>query len=433
MKKSRFFDNLSWTLVAKCIQLVAQMLIGMFVARYLGADAKGALDYVAAFITFGTSVVGLGLSGVIVNELCTSEKKDAAILGSMLRVQFIVSLVTAGILIGLIYCLNIGDKELLFIAIIQGISLLFTVFTTFGYWFQARDRMKEASLIQLVAQFIVIAYKAIIILLKCDVIYFAFSVTLEAVSQAVIYFLVYRRHDKEPFSSDGELVKKVLKQSAPFLVADIMIFLYQCMDKMMLGTMLDKTKVAYYSAATTIANMWSLIPNSFLSVIRPKVMEAKGKDEELYKKRLTETFTGLIYSALPYSIAMTFLGKLAIWILYGEDFLPGTSALSIVVWYCAFSYIGAGRSIYLICEGKNKYAQIFCAWGAVSNAILNAVLIPRWGINGAAVATLLTQVIANVLVPLIYRDTREYVKYVLKGLVRIDYVVSDAKEIFGKG
>lgn len=432
MKKSKFFNNLSWTLIAKCFQLCAQLLIGMFVARYLGSDLKGTLDYTAAFVTFGSSVVGLGLSGVIVNELCTSKNSDAKVLGSLMRLQFIVSILTFIITIAVISLLNLGDLKLIIIGVIQSISLIFNVYTTLSYWFQARDMMKEASIIQLISQFIVIVYKVAIILLKCDVIFFAFSVTLEAMSTAIIYYYVYRKYDKEKFSYDKNLVKYVMKQAMPFLVADVMIFLYQCMDKMMIGSMLDKSSVGCYSAATTIANMWSLIPASFLNVIRPKVMDAHCRDEALYKKRLTEMFTGLIYSALPFSILMSFVGKYVLLILYGEDFIAGVSALSIVVWYCAFSYIGGGRSVYLICENKNKYVQIFCMWGAVSNAILNFILIPRYGINGAAIATLLTQIISNVIVPACYKETRDYIGYVFKGLIRIDYVIKDAKEIFKK-
>ena len=432
MKKSKFINNLSWSIFAKCVQMVAQLIIGMFVVRYLGSEAKGALDYTAAFVTFGSSIVGLGLGGVVVNELCSSENSDAKVLGSLLRVQFFVSILTLISTVLVISLLNINDIKLIVIGIIQGISLIFNVFNTIVFWFQARNRMKEASIIQLLSQFIVIIYKIIIILFKCDVIFFAFSVTLESMSTAIIYYCVYRKHDKEKLSYDKSLANNILKQAIPFLVADIMIFLYQCMDKMMIGSMLDKSSVGCYSAATTIANMWALIPSSFLNVIRPKVMESKKKDEMLFKKRLTEMFTGLIYSALPFSILMSFIGKYVLLILYGEDFIAGVGALSIVVWYCAFSYIGGGRNVYLICENKNKYVQTFCIWGAVSNAILNFVLIPRYGINGAAVATLLTQIIANVIVPACYKETRDYIGYVFKGLIRIDYVIKDAKEIFKK-
>ena len=432
MKKSLFFKNLSWTLVSKFIQLFAQMLIGVFVARYLKPDQKGILDYVASFVTFGTSIVSMGVSGVIVNEFCNSGEKDGKILGSVMTFQLIVSAVTSAAILGLVAFLNKGDSRLFIIAVIELSSLLFGAFGTFAFWFQARDRMRLAAFIQLIAQFVVVLYKAVIIIFKCSILFFAFSPLLEAFTLAVLYFYGYGRYKKEGLSVSISTAKKIFFLSFPFLIADVMIFLYQCMDKIMIGNFIDKTTVAYYSAATTIANMWSLIPASFANVIRPKVMEAKKSDDALYRRRLTETFSGLIYCAIPFSVMMTFIGKYVIWVLYGADYLEGTSALRIVVWYCAFSYIGTGRSIYLICENKNRFVPIFCMWGAISNAILNIVLIPRFSIDGAAYATLLTQIIANIIVPFLFKETREYVGYVVKGLIRIDYVIRDIKEIFGR-
>ena len=435
MKKSNFLNNLSWTMIAQIVQVLAQMLIGMFVSRYLGTDNKGSLDYVAAFVSFGTSIVALGVSGVIVNELCDVKNNDGRILGTVMRLQFIVSIITmiavVGVIAGLTYYKN-NDTMIIVLGAIEGASLLFGNFLTLFFWFQAREKMKYVSALQLITQLIVVLYKAVIIICKCSVVYFAFAKLLESIVTAILYYVVFRKYCKEKLAFDKQIGRKIITRSAPFLIADVMILLYQTMDKMMLGSMIDMTSVAYYSAATTIAAMWSVIPTAFLNVIRPKVMSSNTKDRKLYEKRMTETFTGLIYSAIPYSVIITIIGKYVIWLLYGKDFIPGNSALKIVVWYCAFSYIGGGRSIYLICEDKNKYATIFCIWGAIINAVLNWFLIPSYGINGAAFATLLTQIFANVIIPACYKETREYVKYVFKGFIRVDYVINDLKSILKK-
>lgn len=433
MKKGGFLENLSWTLIAKITQLVAQTLVGMFVGRYLGPDGSGTINYVAAFVTFATSVVSLGVSGVIVNDLCKHKDDGAVIIGSVMRVQAAIGVVAAAFVVIIVSILGNGHVEnaanvnFTVIAIAESISLIVGFGATIGYWFQANQLMKKAAIIQLISQLIVVLYKTTLLICKAPVYWFAFSVSLEAISLLVIYMVVFRQHEKRKLEYNKQVVNRILKASAPFLVADMMIFLYQKMDTVMLGYMLNAKTVGYYSAAMVIANMWSLIPAAFLNVMRPLVIENKEKDEALYKKHMTEMFSGLIYVALPFSLMMTFLGKYVIWILYGSEFIPGADALKIIVWYCAFSYIGGGRSVYLICENKNKYVTVFCAWGAVANAVLNVLLIPRYGMIGAAVATLLTQIIANLIIPALYKETREYVGYVLKGMLRVDYVIEDVK------
>jgi O-antigen/teichoic acid export membrane protein len=108
--------------------------------------------------------------------------------------------------------------------------------------------------------------------------------------------------------------------------------------------------------------------------------------------------------------------------------LVAAQTLRIAVWYCTFSYIGSGRSIYLICEGKNRYAQIFCVWGAFIDIVLNWLLIPKLGINGAALATLITHIMSDFVIPGIYKETRDYCKHVVQGLLGWRLLIDEIKQ-----
>ena len=82
-----------------------------------------------------------------------------------------------------------------------------------------------------------------------------------------------------------------------------------------------------------------------------------------------------------------------------------------------FSFVGVVREFWLVCEGKQKYAKYFALFGAIGNVALNFLLIPRYGINGAAIATVCTQILTAILIPLLFKDTREAVKHYLCGLL----------------
>ena len=108
--------------------------------------------------------------------------------------------------------------------------------------------------------------------------------------------------------------------------------------------------------------------------------------------------------------------------------MAASNCLIIAVWYTLFTYIGSAMHLWLLCENKNKFVLIFCAMGAGGNFIVNYLLIPHFGISGAAFATFLTQCLANLIFPLCFKDTREYAINVIKAMFLKDIHI---KELFG--
>ena len=76
--------------------------------------------------------------------------------------------------------------------------------------------------------------------------------------------------------------------------------------------------------------------------------------------------------------------------------------------------IGTARGVWIVSEGKNKYVKYYLIYGVIVNAILNYALIPHIGIVGAAVATLVTQIVTSIIAPLFYKETRIHSKYVIE-------------------
>ena len=100
----------------------------------------------------------------------------------------------------------------------------------------------------------------------------------------------------------------------------------------------------------------------------------------------------------------------------GSQYDPSVSALRIVVWFSTFSYLGAVRDVWILAEKKQQYLWIINLSGAMANVILNAVLIPLRGANGAAAASLVTQVFTNVIMGWIIRPIRPSNRLMLQSL-----------------
>ena len=113
------------------------------------------------------------------------------------------------------------------------------------------------------------------------------------------------------------------------------------------------------------------------------------------------------------STVISVSSKLILDILYDTVYLSASVALAVVIWYTTFSTLGTARGVWIVCENKNKYTGRLVFWGVILNFILNYLLIPIMGINGAALATLITQIFTSIITPLFYKETRINTKYII--------------------
>ena len=88
------------------------------------------------------------------------------------------------------------------------------------------------------------------------------------------------------------------------------------------------------------------------------------------------------------------------------------NTLQIMIWSEVFSMIGMARGIWVLAEEKNKYVKYYLAIGVGINLVLNSFMIPMWGIEGAAIATLITQIMTSIITPMFFKGTREHTKIV---------------------
>lgn len=397
--------------------MIIQFIIGIITARYLGPSKYGVISYVASYIAFFTSVVSLGLNGVLINELVRNNDDDGDIVGTAILLRFFVGILSAFAVIGIVGFSEGGNPQFLIIAILMAIQLPFTSLDTINYWYQSKLLSKYTVIIQSIAFIFVALYKTYILVARKSIGWFAFSNTLNIILIAIAYYSSFRKNSEKPLRFSKYYLRKLLQQCFPFLLANLMVQIYAQTDKIMIRTLLGSIEqVGIYTVCTTISHMISVIPLALIDSGRPIVMELKSKSSQFYEIRLRQLIAGVVWISFLYSLFITLLSPQILKLLYGSEYISGSTCLKIIVWYTAFSYLGGIRSIWLICEKKNMFVFWLSMMGAVTNVLLNFILIPRYGIEGAALATLLTQVLANLVYPGFFKDTRGFSKIAIEGI-----------------
>lgn len=417
MTKNRFISNTSWILAGQVVKMIISLFVSLLTARYLGPSNQGVITYVASYISFFTSLIGLGLNGVIIHEFVNHQEDEGKILGTAIVLRFASSVISFVAFIALIYCIDSNDNTIITVAFLQAIQLPFLCLDTINYWYQAKLLSKYPTIVQTIAYVITSAYKVYLLCAGNNVLWFAFAVTLDIIVMAILYLAIYLKHKTQKLGFSGIIAKRLLKSGLPFILANIMVVIYGQMDRIMIKQMLGSTtEVGLYSTAIAVCSIIGFIPSAILDSARPLIAEAKKADEEKYKLRFRQLVAGLMWVCFLYSAFITVFSKPLLNLMYGDAYIGANICLKIAVWYTAFSYIGSARSFWLICENKKRYVFYFSALGAALNLILNLILIPVMGINGAALATLVTQIMANFIIPLLFKDTRDYGRAIICGI-----------------
>lgn len=405
--KNKVVKNASWIIMARVAQMVISLFIGMVTARYLGPSNYGIINYTESIVAFFLSICTLGLDGIIVKELLDRPSEEGNTLGTAIGLRMISSAISVVLIVLLITFLKPRDPLYGYVAFIQSLALMFQSFEIIQYWYQSKLMSKTTAIVQFIAYIGKASYRIVILVLEKDVIWFAAASVIDAALIAVMLFFVYKYDCKQKLHFCLDLGQRMLKCSYHFILSGLMVAIYNQMDKVMLGNMLDDTAVGYYSAASTICNIWAFVLMAIIDSGRPVIMESYSLNREKFKKRLRQLYAVIFWIGVAVSLVLSIGGKLVIRILYGVEYLPAAGSLAILTWYTGFSYLGVARSIWLICEGKQRYEKVFAAVGAVVNLIMNAVLIPVYGIRGAAAATLFTRIVTDLVAPLVLKNTRE--------------------------
>lgn len=404
--KNKEIKNAGWLIGGKIIQMLLSLVVGIISARYLGPSNYGLVNYGMTYVAFFMSFCTLGINYVIIKDFFDHPEEKGLTIGSTLVLRVISSFTSALMIIGIVALLDKGEPLTLAVVTLSSIALLFHVFDTFNYYFQSQYKSKITAIATLIAYVSTSIYKIILLMVNASVIWFAFASSVDYIVLGVLLYIFYRGNKGPCLSFSWSKAKSLLKQSYHYILSGMMVAIYMQTDKLMLKQMLDANAVGYYATATTICSMWTFVLQAIIDSLYPSILRLKEKNVEAYERKNKQLYAVVFYSSVFISLIFLFFGGFAINILYGKEYAPASIPLKIVTWYTAFSYLGVARNAWIVCEGKQKYLKYIYLGGAVGNVILNLFFISLWGTVGAAVASLVTQILTSIVLPFFFKGMR---------------------------
>lgn len=420
---------MGWLLGGKIVNMILSFFVSLATARYLGPDNFGSINYVAAYVSFFSSITSLGLSVIVIKEISMGKEDDNEVIWTGILMRFLTAVFSTIAVIALVSITDKSDPLMVKIAILESIAILASAFDTFMYWFQGKLLGKYTSIASVVAYIGMSLYRIYLLANNADILWFAFATSVDTLLLSLILMLCYVRENGFHPKVSVRLGKSLMKQSYHYMISGLIAILYSKIDQIMLKQMLDTYSVGLYTAALTIAGLWGMIPSAFIQSVSPILYKNAEESRGMFYKRLRQSYAGIWLLNICWSLGVSIFSYWVIYLLYGKAYLGARGALVIVVWYTGITSIGSLTQVYLATENKNKYVNYFALAGLVTDVVLNALLIPRMGILGAAIATLVTYTVIHIVMPLAIKDTRDAGRLIIQGMLFRDVLDDEMKQI----
>jgi O-antigen/teichoic acid export membrane protein len=430
----RYFKNTSWLFGEKILRMVVGLFVGIWVARYLGPEQFGLFSYAQSFVGLFTAIATLGLDRIVVRELVKDESRRDELIGTVFWLKLLGAL---GMLIVLAVAVNFtsNDNYINSLLFIIASATIFQSFNVVDMYFQSKVLSKYIVYANVISLFISSIVKIILILNEAPLIAFAWVILFDSfilASGFIYFYLKNLRHSEQPerqsvpnaessftWKFNKSTAFSLLQDSWPLILSGIVISIYMKIDQVMIKEMMNVEAVGQYAAAVRLSEAWYFIPMAIASSLFPSIINAKKVSEKLYLERLQRLYSLMVWLAIAIALPMTFLSDWVVNLLYGNAYQEAGSVLMIHIWTGIFVFLGVAFSGYLTAENLMMKSFYRTALGAILNIIFNFILIPKYGIYGAAIATLLGQVAANLIYDIFDKSLWSQLKMKLKAIFPI--------------
>jgi PST family polysaccharide transporter len=417
--------NATWLLVDRLVRLFLSLLVGAWVARYLAPSQYGLYNYGFAFVSLFQTFTGLGLQQILVRDLVNNSEEKDAILGTAFWLRIIAGIATVPLIVGLNILLRPDDATAHWIVGAISLSLIFQPFDVIEFWFVSQVQSKQTVIAKSAAFFIINACKVILIVLSAPVLAFAIAVSAEVALNAIGLVIAYRAQSNfmKLWFFSCRWAKKLLEDSWTLILCAMVISIYMRTDQLMLAQMSGDEVVGLYSAAAKVSEMWFFIPAALVQSATPSIIEARQFNMRLYYKRIEKLLKVIVFLSYCIAIIVTLGSSYVIILLFGEDFSDSASILSIHIWTGVFVSMGLVAGVWTTTEGLMIFSFVATASGAALNICLNLLLIPIYGGIGAAIATVIAQVMASFAAFLVFPRARCFFFCQLRALLPNPFVL----------
>ena len=396
--------NVFWAVTGKILTLFSTLIVGIFVARYLGPEQYGLMNYVISIVTLFSVFSVFGTTEIIIRELSLKETEKETILGTSFLVRLGLAVI---IIISICIYILFSDEtiETSILILIYSLTIIFSCFDVIRFYFTSIIRNEYIVKSEILRTLVGAGIKVGLLLIKAPLWTFIAALTFDFLLLASGYIVAYSKQVAKisTWCFDKQFAVLLLKTAFPLLITCATAIVYQRIDQVMISKMIDNKSLGYFSTAMSFIGIVVFIPTIIIQTVSPILVRYYKEDIERYQTESQKMMNIATWGTMIVSCAISLLSYYIIRYTYGIEYLAAVPVMQIL----AFKAVGIALTTtggqLIIIENIHQVAFIKNILACFVCIGCNYLLIPHWGIIGSAWATIITVMftggLANIFIP----------------------------------
>ena len=397
MKKSLAKNSLFYFSYTFC-NMLFPFIVSIYAARILLPENIGEVAYAQNIVNYFAILAFLGLPTYGIREISIA-RNNMIELSKVYSELFLINLISTIVFSVLYYGLiifNDAFRNNLFLYSIVGISVIFNVLNI-SWLYDGLEEYGYVAIRNAIVKFVILIVAIVIIRDENDIIPYAAITVLGIGGNGLINIIHAKKYVR--FSLVDLNLKRHLKPVFLLVMVNLAIEIYTMIDITMLGYMLPKEHVAFYSYASKVNKMIMQVTNTFTMILVPRIsLYYKEGNVDEFNELLTTGLKIILLLAFPIIIGMQFVSVYIFILFFGAEYVHSAfveKVLCLLILIYPIGYL-LGSRVLLVSNNERK--MLICvSIGAVVNVFLNLMLIPWFYEMGAAIASVISEFIIMII------------------------------------
>ncbi|OGH88598.1 MAG: hypothetical protein A3J93_00655 [Candidatus Magasanikbacteria bacterium RIFOXYC2_FULL_42_28] len=384
-------QNTTFLTVAAVLQRAISFVYFIFIARAIGVENTGVYFFAIAFTTIFTVVADFGLGPVLTREAARFDTNSSAYLNTVLGTKLIFGVISYGVLI---ICANLLGYDALTKSMIylSGITMFFdNIHATFYGILRAKKNLLFEGAGLIGSQFLTAIIGGVALYLGAPLYWLILAYTIPAGVNAIYAGFMARRILGAPVipKIDFGLLQKFLVMAWPFAIAGLITRLYSYSDSIIMSKLLSPTELGYWSVPFKITFAFQFIPAALTASVYPAMSSFFITDRARVGELFVKATRYLFAVVFPLAFGLSAVAYPTLTTIYGAQYAPSVLVLRILLLSLIFGYVGFVTGATLNATDRQKTQTGLLLAALTVSVISNLILIPIWGIVGAAISAVI--------------------------------------------
>ncbi|WP_158611101.1 flippase [Prevotella sp. OH937_COT-195] len=396
--KQKIYSNLFWSMSGKIVNLLGSLFVGILVTRYLGPEQFGLMNYVISYVMLFQILASFGLDSIEIREEARNRQEYNKYIGTAFYLKLALGAVVFILCISMSVFLE-ADRFTTYMVAMYALSMIANSFNVIRNYFMAivdNEYVVKSEMARVVIGALI---KIVLIIFDADLAWFIAATAFDTLLVAGGYVMSYIKKTGSPgaWFFDKKTAVFLLKESFPLMLTSAAVIIYQRIDQVMIGQMLDNNSVGIFSVAVRIVDIIIYIPFILSDTLTPVLVSAKEKSYEEYCIKAQRFINISFWSTFLVALIISMLSKWILLLLFGSQYIDATTVLAILAFKSVTVALSSSAGKMLIIEGVQKWAILRDITGCIICVSLNFLLLPRYGIVAAACIAIISNLAAGYL------------------------------------